>query len=201
MSNYFRVNSWPLGLVVVTALLAASGCSGTQSSGQALNNALGQAGMAKEPVFPFAGKVAIDGQPPKLERKQTLVVMLNDPNKLDAPSLRKKYVTTDEQGNFSFMTYTPNDGIKPGKYILTFAILTDARKFGLAGPDKLNNLYNDPDKNKSIPEFAIDHQAPGKSDYSFNLAVAGKESGEAGPHALTTLIDEGIPGASRPNKR
>jgi len=187
-------------LIALMALLVSSGCFGTQSADQALNNSLANAGVQKEKIYPLAGQVTIDGQPPALEGREGLIVILNDPDKLDVAPMKKKYVGTNSKGEFSFLTYVPNDGVKPGKYILTFAILRAKGKLGLIGPDKLNNLYNDPDKNSSIPEFTIDHKDPGKSDYSFNLEVAGKEAVSPGPHAITNIIDEGIPGANRRKK-
>jgi hypothetical protein len=88
----------------------------------------------------------------------------------------------------------------PGKYVLTFALLKQKGKFGLVGPDRLNNLYNDPDKNATVEGFTIDHQAPGKSDYVFDLKVAGKDAGTLGPHSITNIVDEGIPKAGRVKK-
>ena len=68
-------------------------------------------------------------------------------------------------------------------------MLADTKR-GLLGPDQLKNLYNDPDKNKSIPEFHIDHKAPGRKDYVFDLKLAGKEPVEPpGQFALTSLAD------------
>ncbi len=168
-----------------------------QSSGQALNNALATAAIGKEAVYPLAGRVTIDGATPQLDKRDSLVVMLNDADMLDVPSLKKKYVQTDQEGAFSFSTYAPNDGLKAGKYVLTFAVLKDRSKIGMVGPDKLHNLYNDPDANSKAAEFVIEHQAPGKSDYTFNLEVSGKEPKTPGPHALTRLVDERIPGADR----
>jgi hypothetical protein len=185
-------------LLSASTIAVLLGCGGTLSSGQALNNALATAAIAKEQVYPLAGTVTIDGAPPQLGKRDSLVVMLNDPDMLDVPSLKKKYVQTDQEGAFSFSTYTQNDGFKAGKYVLTFAILKDRSKIGMVGPDKLNNLYNDPDANSKVAALVIDHQAPGKSDYTFNLEVSGKEPTTPGPHALTRLVDERIPGANRP---
>ncbi len=196
MSNRSPWKSHALGLLVLTAIVASSGCSG-QSASSALDYSLANAKLAKEGVYPLAGQVTVDGQPPQLEKRDNLIVMLNEPGKMEIPSAQKRNVTVRPDGSFAFSTYGPNDGIRPGKYILTFAVLRAKGKIGDLGPDKLNNLYNDPDKNSTIPEFVIDHQAPGKSDYRFNLEVAGKEGLAAGPHALTDLIDEGVAGANR----
>jgi hypothetical protein len=197
MSIAFRSKCLLFLLLCASTIASLLGCGRTQSSGAGLNNALATAAMGKEPVYPLAGKVTIDGAPPQLDKRDSLVVMLNDADRLDAPSLKKKYVQTDQEGAFSFSTYAPNDGLKAGKYVLTFAVLKDRSKIGMLGPDKLHNLYNDPDENSKVAAFVIEHQAPGKSDYTFNLEVSGKEPTTPGPHALTRLVDERIPGAGR----
>jgi hypothetical protein len=39
-------------------------------------------------------------------------------------------------------------------------------------------------------QFTINHQGPGKTDYSFNLSVAGETPvANAGPKALTKIAD------------
>jgi len=184
-------------LLSASTIAVLPGCGGGQSAGQALDNALASAAIAKDKVYPLAGRVTIDGAPPQLDKRDSLVVMLNDLDRLDTPSLNKKHVQTDREGAFSFSTYTQNDGFKAGKYVLTFAVLRDRSKIGMVGPDKLNNLYNDPDANSKVAAFVIEHQAPGKSDYTFNLEVSGKGPTTPGPHALTRLVDERIPGAGR----
>ena len=195
--SHHRFAFQKFALIASSALLVSSGCFGSRSADQALNNALANAGQQKEPIYPLSGQVTIDGQPPHLEKHEALIVMLNDPENLDAPPTRRRYVETTPSGDFSFSTYESQDGVKPGKYILTFAILRERGKFGLIGPDKLNNLYNDPDKSSNIPEFTIDHKAPGKSDYSFNLEVAGKEAVLPGPRAITRIVQDNLPGADR----
>jgi hypothetical protein len=82
------------------------------------------------------------------------------------------------------------DGMVPEPF--TLVMLWDPKKPGgrlgnFDGPDLLNNLYNDPDKNAADPEFQITVSEPGKSDYHFNLGIAGKPSGTPGPHAVTEL--------------
>ncbi len=80
---------------------------------------------------------------------------------------------------------------------MTFGVFEHRAKFGFIPPDKLHNLYSDPDANAKLREFVIDHKAPGKTDYHFNLEVAGKGPVEPGPHALNGLMDENVPGAGR----
>lgn len=197
MSTGFRWKSLLLSLLSVSTIGILPGCGGTQSAGQALESALARADIAKDRVYPLAGKVTIDGAPPQLDKRDTLVVMLSDADKLDVPSLEKKHAQTDREGAFSFSTYARNDGVKPGKYVVTFAVLKDRSKIGMVGPDKLNNLYNDPEANSKVAALVIDHQAPGNSDYTFNLEVSGKEPATPAPHALTRLVDEYVPGAER----
>jgi hypothetical protein len=68
---------------------------------------------------------------------------------------------------------------------MLFAQLSHNPRMSFFGPDGLNNLYNDPDVNSKKPEFLIDHQAPGKTDYTFNLSVAGETPPAApGPKAF-----------------
>ena len=45
-----------------------------------------------------------------------------------------------------------------------------------ADPDELKNLYNDPDKNIQAANFNLNLAYPGKEDFQFDLAVAGKEA-------------------------
>jgi hypothetical protein len=175
------------------AAIALSGCSGTQSSTAALDASLKAAGVAKEKVYPLAGRITVDGQPPQLGKTgDTLVVVLNDPKQPDVPAMAKQKAIANHDGEFNFTTYEKDDGVKEGKYVLTIALLHRRGKKGYLGPDELKNLYNDPDKNANSPEFAIDHKAPGKSDYAINLELAGKEAGIEGPHSLTSITDKGM---------
>ncbi len=69
------------------------------------------------------------------------------------------------------------------------------------GPDLFQNLYDDPDRNlKEYPELKIDHQPPGKTDYVFDLKIAGREAVAAGPNAVThfriSQIPRQIPGTA-----
>jgi hypothetical protein len=181
--------SGPLALCAVVFCAVLSGCSGRESADKALDRALQNAGQSRQVVYPLAGKVVIDGQVPQLANKMKLIVMLNDTKKPDEPLANRLYEVCDAQGEFVFHTYTRNDGVPEGKYILTVAELDFNKKRGYQGPDKLQNLYNDPDKNAQVAQFVVDHKPPGKSDYVLNLEVAGKEPGSSGPKALTELRD------------
>jgi hypothetical protein len=193
-TNHLNINR--IRLVAALAGFLAVGCG--SGADEALNKSLKDAGVSRDAVYPFAGKVTIDRDPPKLERGYWLVVVLNDPEKLDTPTIRKLHVEANEKGEFRFTTYGQNDGIRPGKYIVTFGVYKRQRILGLIPPDQLHNLYNDPDENAKNPEYVVDHKAPGNKNYEFNLAVSNKEPvAEPGPHALNGVMDEKDPGARR----
>jgi hypothetical protein len=165
------------------------------------------------PVAKFAGRVTIDGKPPREGGK--LFVFLTDPEHLDENArgtLPKLYTVCDADGRFAFGTYdlkNKNDGVVAGKYVVTFAQLrrfipknpnakaktASAREKRPGGyekyslPDDLQNLYSDPDRNAKSPTFRLDLQPPGKDDYQFDLAVAGKAPlPKAAPHAVTYMV-------------
>jgi hypothetical protein len=153
-----------------------------------------------EPVAKCAGRVTVDAQPPRSDC--TLFVVLHRPDHLDeAAHLRGKgyqlFVPCDTEGHFVF-----ENGVEPGKYVITFVELHPrvSPKSGGGGarmlrgsvtprqftqPDELKNLYNDPDKNIKDPNFNLNLAFPGRDDYQFDLAVAGKEAIEKpGPNAI-----------------
>ena len=189
-------------------VVAPSGCNNQRSSTQALDEQFKEnSQFSKKPVAKFAGTVTVDGQPPAKDWK--LFVILTDAQHLDENAHADKprlCVACDPEGKFAFGTYDKADGVVAGKYVVTFvelhppvdkaikgagvgrpaAFSLGARPHYL-GPDELKNLYNDPDKNKSDPNFSLDLQPPGKGDYAFDLAVAGKETGVAGPNAVTKI--------------
>jgi hypothetical protein len=180
-----RVWRWSAFFIVGAFILAAtSGCSKQQSVAARIQKAYDVAGMKRTSSFKLEGTVTIDGALP--ERKKPLdrlIVMLYDPQKPDVPMERRPFCLVREDGHFKFS----EDGIAPGHYVLAFALLRRKGAGNFRGPDQLNNLYNDPDVNaKTYPEFVIDHQAPGKTDYQFDLRVAGKDAVESpGPLAVT----------------
>jgi hypothetical protein len=139
----------------------------------------------------FAGKVTVDGQKPVLERGESLVVILYDPQK--PPPNRQtmpRSARCRPDGSFAFNTYGTDDGAPAGNYIVLFAVLKPS-KAGFRGPDGLKNLYNDPEKNDKAPEYHVDLKPPGKMDWSFDLAVAGKEAATPGPHSVTGIVKGG----------
>ena len=77
---------------------------------------------------------------------------------------------------------------------MVFAGIRFISRMGFVGSDKLKNLYNDPDVNSNKPEFLISHQSPGKTDYTFNLSVAGETPPAApGPKAFVGSGPHGAP--------
>ncbi len=111
--------------------------------------------------------------------------MLSDLSKPDLQVDVRPSAECDKEGKFSFTTYKAGDGVAGGKtYVVAFALLRKA-KSALVGPDQLENRYNDPDKNAKNPEFVIEHKAPGKTNYEFNLKVPDVPPGSLGPHSLT----------------
>lgn len=160
------------------------------------------------PVSRFAGRVTIDGQAPKEGTR--LFVILTDPKHLDENghgALPKLFATCDAQGNFAFGTYdlkNKNDGVVAGNYVVTFVNLHKyvppakkgrsnssggssaerRRAVQYASPDDLKNLYNDPDKNVKDGRFNLNLVPPGRDDYRFDLAVAGKAPAKPAPNAV-----------------
>lgn len=182
-------SAFPIWAAAFVAALACVGC-GPPNADTQVNAELARTGKQRIEVYPFAGRVTIDGQPPAAELmkgKRSVIVMLNDVSKPDAPPASRPFVECDPHGQFSFSTYGRGDGLPAATYVVTIANLKYKKRDGRVGPDGLKNLYNDPEKNANIPEFKIDHKAPGKSDYEFDLKVASKDEATPGPKALTKI--------------
>jgi hypothetical protein len=177
------------GMLAFCLVLISTGCSRTQSPDQALNASLASQGQSKTAVYPLAGKVTIDGQPPQSFKtsRSRLVIMLYDPSQPNLRIGQRPHETVNSEGNFAFHAYDRADGVPPGKYIVTFALLNFTTKRGYLGPDQLKNEYNDPDRNQNVPELNIDHQTPGKKNYEFDLKVPSGDPLPAGPKALTEI--------------
>jgi len=171
--------------------LVAAGCGGTSSANQALDQQLTASNRTRETVARFAGKVTIDGQPPAGGPNQTIVVILYDPKNPPRPGAPPpRFAYCGKEGRFEFHTYTRGDGVPVGSYVALFAQLkTGGRGHrGFWPPDGLHNLYNDPEKNAQNPEFHVDLAAPGRTDYAFDLSVAGAEPiDQPGPKAVTEI--------------
>jgi hypothetical protein len=160
-------------LVCLTVAFAA-GCG--PSPADRMNAQLRATGLKKDNVYPLSGTVTIDGSPPP--PNATILVMLNDVSKPKLPLKQRAATSCDKEGKFVFTAYENGDGVKPGTYVITFAQVKVVAGYP-RGPDQLENRYNDPDKNAQLAEFKIEHQAPGKKDYAFDLKVAGVAPGES----------------------
>jgi hypothetical protein len=172
--------------VVAILCLAPMGCNKTQSTQGALDAQLSTLNMKREPLGKVAGTVTIDGQPPTFVRGKAMLVMLynqKDPEKNKHPL----YTAVKKNGKFSFFTYVPDDGVPLGSYTVLFAELSASRAKGLIQPDGLKNLYDDPDKNSQNKEFQVTVTQPGRTDYEFNLQVAGKDAAAPGEHAIKEI--------------
>ena len=165
------------GILAGLAVLATSGC-GRSSAEQRLGVQLKAANATKHDVSPLAGKVLVDGLPARtVSSSQRTVVVLFDRTKADLPVNQRPIAECNPQGEFTFSTYGNGDGVKVGQYVVAIAQLPVESREGpdSRGLDELKNRYNDPDKNAERPEFVIDHKSPGKTDYQFELKVAGEE--------------------------
>jgi hypothetical protein len=181
--------------IFIAIVLTFEGC-GPPSAEQALNQAFKNNPSAQRvEIVKFEGMVQVDGQPPTVPGTK-LFMILNDLQHPQDPKKRPKLIGgCDAEGNFFFSTNVARDGVETGSYVVTFVYLHHPR--GLFGhragslyeqPDELKNLYNDPDKNAAVPEFNVEIKQPGRTDWHFNLAVAGKDPiTTPGPHAITRL--------------
>jgi hypothetical protein len=180
---------------LVIVAIALPGCSSKPSAKTEVDQYFKANPDAKRATLAkFAGRVSIDGQPPEQGGDYRMFILLNDQQKLQKLPLR--YMEVAEDGSFEFMTYLAGDGVPVGNYIVEFVQLHLPRQRqrqgqGVArnyvGPDKLKNLYNDPEKNKDNPEFVVEVKEPGRTDYNFNLSVAGKDAAIPGKFSATTV--------------
>ncbi len=169
-------------------LLAAGGCSSGLSPSQRVASELSAIGQTAATTFPFAGKVLVDGLPPQsTSPDERIVVVLFDRAQPKLSANNRPHAECNPRGEFAFTTYGGGDGVKPGEYVVVIAKLTREKGHNYSGPDKLQNLYSDPDKNEKNPEFTVKHTAA-KSDYVFDLKVAGQEPVTTpGPLAVTQI--------------
>ena len=174
-------------LVLAACALVTAGCDKTTSSEERINAGLKAAGVSKSTLGKVAGAVTIDGK--TLEEagfpSRDFVAILYDLK--NPPSTKNPLLFTliNPDGTFEFSTYDKGDGVPVGSYMLLF----DALKFSRAPkreyhePDRLKDLYNDPDKSP----FPIEVKEPGKTDYQFDLVLEGKEKGTPGPKAVAKI--------------
>jgi hypothetical protein len=177
------IEKWSIRLfVVMWATASIAGCQQGPS-----DSAIDPGGLhiEKQPVFPLAGTVSIDGRAPQGDGE--FIFMLYRPEE----ETHSAFVGCDRDGRFEFSAYFKGDGMPEGEYIVLIAQLKKHRSFlavDLVGPDQLGNRFNDPDKNRTIPMFKIRHHAPGKRDYLFDLRTKDvPEVKNPGPHAVTKI--------------
>jgi hypothetical protein len=170
----------PRGVAATLIFILSFGCQGRQSTAERLEEAYKSAGMDPATVYPMGGTVTVDNEPPVAKSETArLVAVAYDAAKPDAKAKSNAHAFVKPDGSFELPP------LPPGKYVMLFAQLGHNPRMGFVGADGLKNLYNDPDVNSKKPEFLIDHQAPGKVDYTFNLAVAGETPPAApGPKAF-----------------
>jgi hypothetical protein len=168
------------GIVAACISAAAVGCDHRQSTAERLEQAYQDSGLKPVASYPLAGKVMVDNLPPVQSPESRLVVVAYNTARSNVPARQNPFVFITHDGSFEFKE------LPPGKYVMLFAQLGYAERMrGFYGSDALHNLYNDPDVNGKKPQFVIEHQAPGKTDYEFNLTVAGETPPAApGPRAL-----------------
>jgi hypothetical protein len=174
-----------MGLALLVALgLSSGGCSRTQSENEALKKSLEVNGGSQSTVVKFSGTVTVDNQPPAIDPRNPLFVFAYDPK--NPPKGRQLPLSTrcDKNGHFQFNTYGTGDGLPAGTYVVLFAQPKPE------GGDGLKNLYNDPDNNAKEERFQINLTPPGRTDWAFDLAVAGKDPNTA-PGEHTVMANRG----------
>jgi hypothetical protein len=160
--------------------LLSFGCEGRSSTTERVEKAYKSVGMNPRTVYSLGGKITVDSQPPVSKAgRSRFVAIAYDAAQPDAKANNNARAFLQPDGSFELPP------LPPGKYVMLFAQLDYDSRMGFFGRDGLENLYNDPDVNAKKPEFVIDHRAPGKKDYAFNLSVAGETPPAApGPKAF-----------------
>jgi hypothetical protein len=179
VSHCARQHKMPWGVAATLIFMLCFGCEGRQSTAERLEDAYKSAGMDPVTVYPLGGKVAVDNEPPAAKSESArLVAIAYDAAKPNVNAKSSTHAFVKPDGSFELSL------LPPGKYVMLFAQLGQNPRTGFFGPDGLKNLYNDPDVNSKKPEFLIDHHAPGKKDYTFNLSVVGETLAAPGPKAF-----------------
>jgi hypothetical protein len=172
-------------LLLMVLVAGVSGCGGGKTQ-ERMQQQLAETKGSNSPVAKFSGKVTIDGDVPPVPAKYALVLMLYS-DKDTQPGHETIYHTVcDKDGNFEFTRYSKGDGVPPGSYTVLFEELMPRRGSRFTGADQLKNLYNDPDTSP----FHVDISPPGKTDWGFNLEVAGKDPATPGPHAVKQILNQ-----------
>jgi hypothetical protein len=144
--------------------------------------------LHRQEVARFAGKIVIDGMPPGNRPPRSALFVSLHRMRPGQEVTEPLHALCDAAGHFAFNTYVQGDGVAIGTYVVTIVSLRRSGRHAFGPPDEFNNLYNDPDKNAERTEFLVNVTPPGKTDYQFDLTVAGQEPVETpGPHAVTTI--------------
>jgi hypothetical protein len=170
----------------VFALLAA-GCGGpSQSADQALNERLRDSNTTRGQIGRFSGTVTIDHAPPALKPDESLMIMLYDTKNPPPPKALPLSARVRNDGQFEFSSYSRGDGVPTGSYKVLFAAFkVNPFRGGSNSPDVLKNLYNDPDTS----QFNVEITEPGKTDWTFDLELAGKDfNDKPGERAITRIV-------------
>jgi hypothetical protein len=172
-------------LVLWGAIVATSGCGSRTPATEAMKEQLAEMKGTLVAVAKFSGTVTIDNQPPVVPPRCSLVLILYSAK--DAQPGHETFYETpcDKDGHFEFTHYAKGDGVPPGPYTVLFAEFLARRGSVFIGPDKLGNLYNDPETSP----FHVEITPPGKTDWQFNLEIAGKDPvASPAPHAITRIV-------------
>jgi hypothetical protein len=178
------------GSIALLFIVALPGCGGGRTADARIDAALAQTGSSREVVFPLSGKITVDGliyTPAKKNRRLVVKLYRGADSEQSADPVAITECKSD--GSFAFEALREGDGVKPGDYVITFADLIFRRKDGYREPDGFNNLYNNPAQNERHAEFRIDHHAPGRTDYEFDLRVAGETPIDAPAKGSRTKTD------------
>jgi hypothetical protein len=160
--------------------LFLAGCSGGESVEHASQRRGKESNEPAQVLAKLSGRVTIDNQPPAVEPRHALLLMLYDPERPPTESKPPRYAIVQNDGTFKF----GQGGVPPGSYVALFAELQRGRPGTFRGPDVLKNLYNDPDKNQSVDSLKVEVPAFGKMQ-NFNLEVAGREAvNPRGAHSI-----------------
>lgn len=133
----------------------------------------------RQPVYPVAGVITVDGQPGKV------LLMRLVPTDASAPSPTDPVTFSDEQGTFAFSTYLEGDGVEAGSYKLLVEQLVNRGSQGReawGGPDGLKNLFNHLDS----PAQQID-VSKGQKNLKIDLVVTGKTARKEPSYGVTTM--------------
>jgi hypothetical protein len=172
----------PKVLLLVVFAAGVWGC-GSAKVQERMKAQLAETKGTDAPVAKFSGKVTIDGVPPSLPPRYVLVLILYGDKDREPGQEIIYHTVCDKDGNFEFTRYTKGDGVPPGSYTVLFEALMPRRGSRFSGEDQLKNLYNDPDKSP----FHVDIKPPGKSDWDFNLEIAGKDPVAPGPRSVKRI--------------